>query len=106
VGEGAGGGTACVRIARWPPLVWRRRFGAKLGVCDGALRIGAAEEPASASSSRGHVESGFERAKQEVGLDEYEVRQWGGWQRFITLGLLAQAFLAVQRAHAKRGAPA
>jgi hypothetical protein len=46
VGKGAGSGTACVRIARRPPLVWRRRFGAKLVVCDGALRIGAAEEPA------------------------------------------------------------
>lgn len=64
------------------------------------------QEVVEAAGLRWHIESGFEQAKQEVGLDEYEVRQWGGWQRFITLGLLAHAFLAVQRAHAKKGAPA
>jgi SRSO17 transposase len=62
------------------------------------------QEVVEAAGLRWHIESGFEQAKQEVGLDEYEVRQWGGWQRFITLGLLAHAFLAVQRAHAKKGA--
>jgi len=66
------------------------------------------QEVVEAAGLRWHIESGFEQAKQEVGLDEYEVRQWAGWQRFITLGLLAHAFLAVQRAraHAKKGAPA
>lgn len=66
------------------------------------------QEVVEAAGLRWHIESGFEQAKQEVGLDEYEVRQWGGWQRFITLGLLAHAFLAVlrARAHAKKGAPA
>lgn len=71
----------------------------------GAVTLQEVVEPA---GLRWHIESGFKQAKQEVGLDEYEVRQWGGWQRFITLGLLAHAFLAVQRAraHAKKGAPA
>lgn len=65
-------------------------------------------EAVEAAGLRWHIESGFEQAKQEVGLDEYEVRQWGGWHRFITLGLLAHAFLAVQRARARteKGAPA
>jgi SRSO17 transposase len=65
-------------------------------------------EVVEAAGLRWHIESGFEQAKQEVGLDEYEVRQWSGWTRFITLGLLAHAFLAVQRgrAHAQKGAPA
>jgi SRSO17 transposase len=60
-----------------------------------------------AAGLRWSIESGFEQAKQEVGLDEYEVRQWEGWNRYITLGLLAHAFLAVQRArsHAEKGAP-
>jgi SRSO17 transposase len=60
-----------------------------------------------AAGLRWNIESGFEQAKQEVGLDEYEVRQWEGWNRYITLGLLAHAFLAVQRArsHAEKGAP-
>jgi SRSO17 transposase len=66
------------------------------------------EEAVEAAGMRWSIESGFEQAKQEVGLDEYEVRQWEGWYRFITLGLLAHAFLAVQRAraHAQKGAPA
>ena len=53
------------------------------------------------------IESAFEEAKGEVGLDEYEVRSWTGWHRHITLALLAHAFLAVLRARAgewpKRG---
>ena len=38
---------------------------------------------------------GFEIAKGEVGLDQYEVRRWDGWYRHITLALLAHAFLTV-----------
>ena len=66
------------------------------------------QEVVEAAGLRWNIESGFEQAKQEVGLDEYEVRQWEGWHRFITLGLLAHAFLAVQRARARteKGAPA
>jgi len=66
------------------------------------------QETVEAAGLRWNIESGFEQAKQEVGLDEYEVRQWEGWNRFITLGLLAHAFLAVQRARARteKGAPA
>ena len=41
------------------------------------------------------VEDCFEAAKGEVGLDEYEVRKWDGWQRHVTLCLLAHAYLAV-----------
>ena len=57
------------------------------------------------------VESDFETAKGEVGLDHYEVRSWRGWYRHITLALWAQAFLNVIRARhlevemAKKGAP-
>jgi SRSO17 transposase len=66
------------------------------------------QEVVEAAGLRWQIESGFEQAKQEVGLDEYEVRQWSGWKRFITLALLAHAFLAVQRARARpeKGAPA
>ena len=44
------------------------------------------------------LEEGFEGAKSEVGLDEYEVRSWTGWHRHITLSLLAHAYLSVLRA--------
>jgi SRSO17 transposase len=43
------------------------------------------------------VEECFEAAKQEVGLDSYEVRSWHGWCRHITLAMLALAFLVAMR---------
>lgn len=49
------------------------------------------------AGTRWTVETNFETAKGEVGLDHYEVRSWHGWHRHMTLCLLAQAFLAVLR---------
>jgi SRSO17 transposase len=40
-------------------------------------------------------------AKQEVGLDEYEVRHWIGWYRHITPAMVALAYLTVVRRHAR-----
>ena len=53
-----------------------------------------------AAGQRWQIETGFEAAKQEVGLGHYEVRQWEAWYRHITLALLAYAFLAVVRTRA------
>jgi SRSO17 transposase len=33
-------------------------------------------------------------AKNECGLDQYEVRRYVGWHRHVTLAMLAHAFLA------------
>jgi SRSO17 transposase len=44
------------------------------------------------------IESSFEAAKGEVGLDDYEVRSWTGWYRHITLAMWAYALLVVLRA--------
>src|SRR5215210_5086570 len=49
------------------------------------------------------IESCFEEAKGETGLDEYEVRSWTGWHRHITLSMLAHAYLTVVRQHAIGG---
>jgi SRSO17 transposase len=49
------------------------------------------------AGSRWAVEGGFEAAKQEVGLADYEVRSRTGWYRHVTLSLLAQAVLAAVR---------
>jgi SRSO17 transposase len=49
------------------------------------------------------IESCFEEAKGETGLDEYEVRSWTGWHRHITLAMLAHAYLTVVRKHAIGG---
>jgi len=48
------------------------------------------------------IEEGFAQAKGEVGLDQYEVRTWTAWHRFVTLALLAHAYLAVTRLAASR----
>jgi SRSO17 transposase len=52
------------------------------------------------AGSRWTIESSFEAAKGEVGLDHYEVRSWTGWYRHITLAMWAYALLAVLRAGA------
>jgi SRSO17 transposase len=55
------------------------------------------------AGTRWAIESCFEAAKGEVGLDEYEVRSWTGWHRHVTLALLAHAYLAVVRKAAVGG---
>ena len=55
------------------------------------------------AGQRWRVESCFEEAKGETGLDEYEVRSWTGWHRHITLSMLAHAYLTVVRQHAIGG---
>lgn len=58
------------------------------------------EELVRVAGRRWTIETAFEAAKQEAGLDEYEVRSWGGWYRHITLSMLAHTFLVVTRMHA------
>ena len=52
------------------------------------------------AGQRWKVEECFELAKNEVGLDQYEVGQWTGWYRHMTLAMWALAFLTVTRAQA------
>ncbi len=47
------------------------------------------------AGTRWTIESCFEAAKGEVGLDDYEVRSWVGWHRHITLAMLAHVPPAV-----------
>jgi SRSO17 transposase len=55
------------------------------------------------AGTRWTIESCFEAAKGEVGLDQYEVRSWTGWHRHVTLAMLAHAYLAVVREAAVGG---
>ena len=55
------------------------------------------------AGARWAVEECFKQTKQEVGLDEYEVRSWTGWYRHITLSMFAHAFLSAVRAAASPG---
>jgi SRSO17 transposase len=57
------------------------------------------EEMVSVAGTRWTIETCFETAKGEVGLDQYEVRSWQGWYRHVTLSLCAHAFLSISRMH-------
>jgi SRSO17 transposase len=68
---------------------------------------GPAETPVTemvrVAGRRWTIEEGFEQAKGEVGLDQYEVRRYDAWYRYITLALLAHALLEVTRLSARQG---
>ena len=70
--------------------------------CFGVGKVSLAEL-VRVAGTRWIIEDVFKEAKQEVGLDEYQVRLWVGWYRHITLALLAHAFLAVTRSYAAGG---
>jgi SRSO17 transposase len=55
------------------------------------------------AGSRWHVEECFQQAKNEAGLDHYQVRSWRAWYAHITLSMLALAWLAVSRAKTLKG---
>ncbi|WP_316784797.1 IS701 family transposase [Streptomyces sasae] len=44
------------------------------------------------------VEETFQASKGLAGLDEHQVRRWTSWHRWVTLAMLAHAFLAVTAA--------
>ncbi|HYU86865.1 MAG TPA: IS701 family transposase [Kribbellaceae bacterium] len=48
------------------------------------------------------TEDYLRRARTEAGLDQYQVRRYGGWYRHITLAMVAHAYLAVTAAAAQR----
>ncbi|WP_436844637.1 hypothetical protein [Streptomyces wuyuanensis] len=47
---------------------------------------------------RWRVEETFQSEKGLAGLDEHQVRRYPSWRRWVTLAMLAHAFLAVVRA--------
>jgi SRSO17 transposase len=59
------------------------------------------------AGSRWRVEQTFQSAKGLAGLDEHQVRRYTSWSRWVTLAMLAHAFLAVVRAdeHTRHPAP-
>lgn len=54
------------------------------------------------AGARWSIEETFQTSKGQTGLDHYQVRQYTGWYRHITLSMFAHAFLSVVRA--KKGA--
>jgi hypothetical protein len=51
------------------------------------------------AGSRWRVEETFQTEKGLAGLDEHQVRRYPSWARWVTLAMLAHAFLAVEHAH-------
>jgi SRSO17 transposase len=55
------------------------------------------------------IEECFQSAKNETGLDHYQVRRYDAWHRHITPAMLAHAYLAVTAArvpkHNRSGPP-
>jgi SRSO17 transposase len=49
------------------------------------------------AGTRWAIEECFQAAKNETGLDHYQVRRYDAWYRHATLSMLALAFLAVTR---------
>lgn len=62
----------------------------------GPKRVSLAEL-AQAAGARWAIEESFQTSKDQTGLDHYQVRQYTGWYRHITLSMLAHAFLTVTR---------
>jgi SRSO17 transposase len=55
------------------------------------------------AGTRWRIEECFQQAKNEAGLDHYQVRSWRAWYAHITLSMLAHAWLAVCRSLAVKG---
>ncbi|MGH3592540.1 MAG: IS701 family transposase [Pseudonocardiaceae bacterium] len=57
------------------------------------------------AGARWPIEECFGTAKNEVGLDQYQVRTWNAWHRHITLAMLAHTILAITTHKAKKRGP-
>jgi SRSO17 transposase len=80
-------------------LVRRPAGGRELAFFTCHARAGpAVAELARVAGARWAVEECFQAAKNEVGLDHYQVRRYDAWYRHVTLSMLALAFLQVAAA--------
>jgi SRSO17 transposase len=62
----------------------------------------ADEELIRVAGSRWAIEECFQAAKNETGLDQYQVRRYDAWYRHVTLAMLAHAYLAVTAANSPK----
>ncbi|AVT32590.1 DDE endonuclease [Plantactinospora sp. BC1] len=73
-------------------------------VCYGSRRTRLVDL-ARVAGARWADEECFQQAKNEAGLDEYQVRDWRAWYAHITLAMAAYAWLVVARSLAVKGEP-
>jgi SRSO17 transposase len=55
-----------------------------------------------AAKLRWRVEHDYQQLKEELGLDHYEGRSWPGWHHHVTLCMIAQGFLTLERLRLKK----
>jgi SRSO17 transposase len=60
---------------------------------------------AKAQAQRFFVERGFEDAKQEVGMSQYQVRGWLAWHHHIALVMLSMLFILAEKIEHKNEYP-
>jgi SRSO17 transposase len=87
---------------------WTRGMLVRRHIADGDLAFFSTWSPkgtpmkklVSVEGHRWAIEDSFEAAKNELGLDHNETRSWHGWNRHVSLVMLAFAMMAVIRHHA------
>jgi SRSO17 transposase len=93
------------RIRRQPLGLWTRGLLIRRRIADQDLAFFSTWAPAGTSIEKlvrveGHrwaIEDSFETAKNELGLDHNETRSWHGWNRHVSLVMLAFAMMATIR---------
>jgi SRSO17 transposase len=125
----AGEGTKGARLYDWAYLeladlditdydasrsgLWTRGLLVRRNIADGDMAFFSTWCPAGTPIEtlvkvEGHrwaIEDSFETAKNELGLDHNETRSWHGWNRHVSLVMLAFAMMAVIRHRANRATP-
>ncbi|MFF1337712.1 IS701 family transposase [Streptomyces sp. NPDC058290] len=87
------------RPGSWQVLIRRNRSSGELAYyrCYSPTSVPLAEL-VRVAGSRWRVEEFFQSGKGLAALDEHQVRRYASWSRWVTLAMLAHAFLAVVRA--------
>ena len=125
----AGDGTKGARLHDWAYLeladlemceydesrtgLWTRGLLIRRNIADGELAFFTTWCPAGTGIDalvrvEGHrwaIEDSFETAKNELGLDHNETRSWHGWNRHVSLVMLAFAMMAAIRHKANQATP-
>jgi SRSO17 transposase len=107
-------GTKGFRTYDWAVITGRdgRQYIIRRNIADGETAYFHCYNPRAESLSelvaviglRWPVEECFEAAKQQAGLDNYQVRKYDAWYRHISMAMMALAFLAAMARTPQKGA--
>jgi len=77
----------------------------KYSLCNGDINKYSGLQLARAQAQRYFVERGFEDAKQEAGMSQYQVRGWLAWHHHIALVMLSMLFVLTEKIEYKNEYP-